>query len=187
MRSAGGAGAGDRSQRPVRAIVGAFRDPAREQRLLGVRQRQVGFRRRHHVLDVVRRDSPYELALAGVARLDDRPTGAHLLERPFADIEPELRLALRRVGAMTAEAAIRQQGADLAGEVDPGHGRGLFVSADEARAGRECQYHDSAKPPVGPGLQTRPTRREHWRILSLMVRCSPTVTANDVICANSPA
>ena len=52
-------------------------------------------------------------------------------------------------------------------DVDPGHGGGLFVSADEASAGRECQYHDSAEPPVGPGLQTRPTRREHWRILSL--------------------
>ena len=76
-------------------------------------------------------------------------------------------LRLRRVGAVAAEAAVRQQRTDLAGEVDPWRGRGLFVRADKRVARDDRQRQHNAKTRVGPGLQTRPTRRKHWRILSL--------------------
>ena len=108
----------DRDEGPVRLVVRAFDDPALQQRLLRLRQRQVRFGRRHHVVFKVRVDPADELAPRRIARLDDRPAVADVLERSFASVEAELGLPLGGVRAVAAETSVGQQRPDLEAEVD---------------------------------------------------------------------
>jgi hypothetical protein len=78
---------------------------------------------RHPVVFIVRENAADELALVRVARLDDGPPFAHVLQlfqHAFAHIQAELRFPLAGVRSVTAEASIRQQRADLIAEIDAG-------------------------------------------------------------------
>ena len=154
-----------RDERPVRLVVGPLGDPAAQQRLLGVRQRQVRVGRRHHVVFEVREDAPDELALLRNARLDDRPPVVDVLERPVARIEAQLGLPLRGVGPVTAKAAVRQQRADLEAEVDADPARASLVARSgwcgQAWSGRRARRPSSARKSK-PGAHTRRIlRRAH--------------------------
>ena len=121
----------------MRLVVGALCDPTFQQGLLRIRQRQMRLGRRHHVVFVVRVDPPDHLALAGIARFDDRPSVVDFLERAFPSVEAELGLPLRGVRSVAAEAPVRQQRADLEAEVDAidRGGRGLTGVCGRGQAG----------------------------------------------------
>ncbi len=108
----------NRDEGPVRLVVRAFDDPTLQQRLLPLRQRQVRFGRRHHVVFKVRVDPADELAPRRIAWLDDRPAVANIFERSFPSVETELGLPLGGVRAVAAETSVGQQRPNLEAEVD---------------------------------------------------------------------
>ncbi len=130
----------DRDERPMRPVVRTLDDPSLEQRLVRRRQRQVRLGRRHPVVLVVCIDAPDELALARVARLDDRPPFAdvvELLQHALAQVEAQLRFPLPGIGAVAAEAAIGEQRPDLVTEIDAtGVRRTCLAEARPIRARR---------------------------------------------------
>ncbi len=131
----------DRDERPVRLVVRAFDDPALQQRLLGLRQRQVRLGRRHHVVFEVRVDPADELAPRRIARLDDRPAVADVLERAFARVEAELGLPLGGVRAVAAETSVGQQRPDLEAEVDARNRRFRRARRPQRAAGLAADRH----------------------------------------------
>ena len=125
----------------MRLVVSPFGNPAAQQRLFGVRQRQVRVGRRHHVVVELRKDAANELALLRNTRFDDGPPVVDVLEGPFTRVEAQLGLPLRGVGAVAAKAAVRQQRANLEAEIDPaGRWRGRLAGV--GRAGQAGERGD---------------------------------------------
>ena len=106
-----------RREGPVRLPGRSCLDPAAEQGLLLLVQRSdVGVRRRHPLELELAPDPRPRLARLDVARDEGRV-------RTLGGVEAELRLARGLVGTMAGEAALREEGPDLAREV--GRRRGL--------------------------------------------------------------
>ena len=104
---------------PVLAPRRPLVDPAGEGRHLLGRERLAGLRRRHLLLGVVGDEPSDQLAVVGLAGLDDRVLGP---ERPLADVEPEVGLAGAGVRPVAEEAVFGEDGEDVAAEVDGGLG-----------------------------------------------------------------
>ena len=142
LLAVGGKGGADGcDERPVGFIFGTFGDPALENLFLGGGDRAMRVGRRHDLLRILGEESLHQFARLGVARRE-----GFLLQRHFADIKAELRLALVAVGAVAVEAVLGKnrahvlvvvelgaegrQGDDERGEngADPGHGVGIRQS-----------------------------------------------------------
>ncbi len=161
----------DRDEGPVRLVVRAFDDPALQQRLLRLRQRQVRFGRRHHVVFKVRVDPADELAPRRIARLDDRPAVVDVLERSFASVEAELGLPLGGVRAVAAETSVGQQRPDLEAEVDARNRRFRRARRPQRPAGLAADRH--AGEAGERAKQAKPAKNENqlsWFLLRSALR-----------------
>ena len=98
-------------------VLRSGRDPLAQQPLLFGSERQVRFHRRHPHRFVVARDPRDQFARRGIAGDDRR------LNRPVARVEPQLRLATFRVGAMAEEALVGEDRTNVAVEVRLGRER----------------------------------------------------------------
>ena len=92
-------------------------------------------RRRHPLLDVVGRDAEHHQALVRPARTDGRETVA-LRIGGFREIQPQFRLACRRVRAVAQVAVVREDGLDVKVVVDLTERVDLFVDGRRRRVGR---------------------------------------------------
>ena len=92
-------------------------------------------RRRHHLFRVVARDAPDEVAVLHVARRDHRQAALGFPEQPLARVQAQLRLALGRVRPVAAIAAVGEEWADVAVEVDRA-GLAELIWGDSAFASR---------------------------------------------------
>src|SRR5262249_31792028 len=106
-----------RNERPVGLIFGALLDPALEQFLLGGGELLVAGGRRHHVPRPRRQDAADE-GTRQVAGDDGTAARLGRLQRLLANVEAQTGLALFRVGTMTLEAVIREDGPDVAVVLD---------------------------------------------------------------------
>ena len=94
-----------------------FGNPSLDQVDLVRGQSRSALRRRHPELRVVRRDPLQQLALIRLSRDDDRgPIGRS--KQPLALVEPQVRLPLVLIGAMTLIARLREDRADLPVEIN---------------------------------------------------------------------
>ena len=100
---------------PVRGVIRPFPDPTLQPLLLLGRKPPVRLRRRHQFPGIRRVDPRDEFAGARVLR-NDR-TG---LDRRVANVEPQLGLTLVRVLPMAIEAVFREDGPDVAVELEGG-------------------------------------------------------------------
>src|SRR5690606_7584416 len=98
-----------RQERPVRLVFRAGLDPLPQALLLFRRERLLCVRRRHDVVRIRREDPSDQRALAGLAGSDRA-----LLDRIVAAIEPEAGLARGAVRAVTGEAVLGEDGANVA-------------------------------------------------------------------------
>ena len=158
-----------RQERPVRPVVRALLDPAQEQRLLRVGQRQAGFRRRHHVV-VVREDPPNELAALRLPWFDDGPAIVERLEGAGGNVEPQLGFAFAGVGSVATEAAIGEEWTDLRGEVYRRGARRRGLRGEDDRAEDRAGERGGARAPANHGSDC-PTAV--WRCQSRAGRRSP--------------
>ena len=155
------------------AILGAFANPARQQRLLGRGQREMRLRRRHHLVGIAGGDAAHHLALGGIARRDHPEIILQRLERAVARVEPQLRLALCRIGTVTTEAAVGEQRPDLAGEVDLPGGRGWDGPVREGLGDRD----QAGERHAADGRPDFELRHDHQRIMGAAPACVNLVIA----------
>ena len=144
------------------AVLCAFRHPACEQRLLVGRQRLVRIGRRHHVFVVGRQSgATNELTLRQIPWSDDGEALVERLQQAVARVEAELRLALARVWAVAAKAAVGQQ------------------AGEPRRQSRSAQVWPTAQPGslARPGARSGPQLRARPRAPSTHAT-GPTPCAN---------
>lgn len=98
-------------------ILRALGDPAAHQRDLLRRDVPIRFRRRHHVVAVVGLEAGDHLALIRLAG-DDRRVPTEVARRFLRLIEAQFGLAVLRVLAVAVKAGLREDGADVAVELD---------------------------------------------------------------------
>src|SRR4051812_40648060 len=98
---------------PFRALLDPFADGGD----LGVGEGGASLWRRHAGRFIRGADAGEEAAVGRVAGADDVVRGA-LGEEPFVGIEPEVGDAALVVGAVACEAVVRENGADVAVEID---------------------------------------------------------------------
>lgn len=106
---------------PVFVVGCAFLDPAVEEVLLGVVEAEFGFEGRHDLVSIVGADEVVEVALLEVAG-GDAGVAAEVGDGVFAGIETEVGFLIFGVGTVAFEAAVGDDGADVAVEVDGGFG-----------------------------------------------------------------
>ena len=133
-----------RNERPVRLPLSALLDPASQRAPLDVGERQVGLR--------APASSPWGRCCRCGARARSRPASPGTMARRPDSSAPSAasrmsslspRLARAVVGAVTLEAAIRQDRADVKVEVHAlGHARHVARGRASAPRQRECQYHE---------------------------------------------
>src|SRR5688572_23733793 len=97
----------------MRLVLRALRDPAFEQILLRGRKLLVAVRGGHAILRVGSENAGDEFAFIGLTRNDHT-----LLDGNRSIVEPQFRFAMAFVGAMAAEAVVREDGADVAVELN---------------------------------------------------------------------
>ena len=103
---------------PVALVFGSLGDPAPHQRRLALAEAWfLRFRWRHALIGVAAEHAREQLAVIGLAG-DDRRVAAEIGERTLAGIEPQLGLALFRIGAVAEKTAIGKDRTDVAIELD---------------------------------------------------------------------
>ncbi len=117
-------------------ILGALGDPLDEGGALGGGEGLVGLRRRHDVVGVLGLEPPDEFALARFAGNDRCLSGLGRCERGIAEVESQAALDLLHVGAVTGEAVVRKDRADLAVEVDLGAMAGAWQAGQDHGGGQ---------------------------------------------------
>ena len=102
---------------PVLLILRALLDPGLDLGLIGRREREVGFRRRHHLVFVGRKNAFPDDALLQVACDDGRPILV-LPSSVIGEVQAELGFAGFLVGAVATEAVLGQDRSDVPVEPD---------------------------------------------------------------------
>src|SRR5438552_446972 len=103
----------------MRLVLRALGDPAAEDLFLGGGERQMRFRRRHQFVGVAGKNATHDEALTGLA--GQNGVGMRLLalgEGLGELIQPESRLARGLVRSMAFKTAVRENGADVAIELE---------------------------------------------------------------------
>ena len=117
-------------------VRGALVDPALDE--LHLRRRETVVRR-HELEIILGADSQVELARGRVSG-GDGAVAATILEGALPGIEPQVGIALVRVGAVAGEALVGEEGEDVAVEVD-----GLVFlrrrGSGRAQAAQPCHGH----------------------------------------------
>ena len=144
-RPVGDRGLHRRRVRPMALVLGALRDPAAEQLLLGGREGLVGFRRGHPVVLVGRREPADQLALGRSAGDDGDLPGLRGLQGRVAQVETEAALDLGRVRSVAGEAVVRQQRLHVVVEIHLAHGRGAEVRRQRERERGDEQHQPGAR------------------------------------------
>ena len=133
--------------RPVRRVGRTGGDPLRERLLVGRREHVVALGWRHDRVGIGLVDSGDQFALIGVAG-DDGPAAAVEFGRGrVAVVEPQAPPAVMLVGPVAGEAVVRQDWADVAGEV--GGFFGPLGSQYPPPCGEAAQGHQSRHQPAG--------------------------------------
>ncbi len=134
-----------RDERPMLAIFGAVLDPLLEDRHLLWRQHLVRRLGRHALVDVRRANPVHELAAIRIARHDRALARClrQLGDGELAQIEPQPGLPRRRVGAVTLEAVLGEDRADVPVVVDR-VGRESAEIGVRCRAAEEGSYYGGA-------------------------------------------
>ena len=102
---------------PVSPVLGTRFDPLPDEVFFPVCERFVELRRRHEIIFVISDDPIPSLAVFEIPG-NNRRIPPEVLKSPLARIEPEIRLPLMLVKSVTGEALIRQDGANIAIEVN---------------------------------------------------------------------
>ena len=98
-------------------ILRTLLDPGLDLRLVGRRELQMGFWRRHHVVLVGRKDAFPDNALRQVACHDGRPVLV-LARGIFGKVQSQLGLAGFLIGSVATKAVLRKNRADVPVELD---------------------------------------------------------------------
>ena len=102
---------------PVGGERGAGIDPSLEERLLGLRERFLSFRRRHDAVRIGRADPVDDEALGSLPRENSRGPRIAPGKGPVAGVEPKASLARRTVDAVAGRAVLGENRLDLPLEV----------------------------------------------------------------------
>ena len=121
-------------------VFGTFGDPAFEGFLLRRAQGFVRVLGRHLLVFVVGEDAGDECAFVRLAKNDGEVAGLGGLQGILADMEAEAGFAVSFVGAVTVEAFVREDRADVAIELDL-RVRGAGVIEQGERGGEETASH----------------------------------------------
>ena len=97
----------------MRLVFGALGDPALKQFLLLRSEMSARIRRGHLVVGIGREDASDQLGIIRLARLD-----GFLFQRDFAHVQAELGFAIVFVRAVAEEAVVRENGPDIAIELE---------------------------------------------------------------------
>ena len=98
-------------------ILGTLLDPGLDLRLVGRRELQMGFRRRHHVVFIGRKDTFPDDALGQISG-DDRGATFVFTRGLIGEVQAELGLTGFLVGAVATEAVFGKNRADVPVELD---------------------------------------------------------------------
>ena len=116
---------------PVALPIRSFRDPTAQRINLRGRQRFAAFRRRHHVVFVLRGKARDQFALFRVAGHDGQVARFKRLERVVFPVESEFGFALLLIRTMAGKTLVGQNGPDVAVEIDGSFARATGGNSSE--------------------------------------------------------